>query len=419
MMADDEDDLFDPTLYPRTYHVAPGWTLLFLALGVPLALAGPLGVGYLLVAGSLAGWAEAFVIAVCAAPSCLAIYGVLYALQYRVILTADAIEVVEPFRRRQQRREEIRGRQLIYTGQGFSMLVFVPIDERTKKLKIPLVLRTDDAFVVWYSEMPDVDRQEFAQSEAELAQRYLDLSPEEQARRTKRLRHLATGVNAAAIALAVGALMLPSDPYHLVFAGLVALPWVAIGMVAVFQPLYRFGARGGDQHPDLTMALITSGFILMLRALSTLETLDWRAPVMLACAGGLALGGAAAGVDPWFRKRRWEVLLLGLLTCSYGYGAGLELNALADQSVPRVFPTKVLEKRVSEDAKWTTWYLTLKPWGPVAEADEVSVSKALYELMRPGDTVCVLLRSGALRIEWYQVATCGSALAHIPPPFRQ
>lgn len=331
-------------------------------------------------------------------------------VEYRVILTADAIEVLEPFRRRQLRREEIRGLQLIYTQQGISILVFVPINEQTKKLKIPLVLRTDDAFVRWYCEMPNVDRQEFRQSEVELAQRYLDLSPKEQYRRTKRLRRLATGVNASAIALAVGALILPSDPYHLVFAGLVAVPWVAVGMVAVFQPLYRFGGRGGDEHPDLTMALITSGFILMLRALSTLETLDWRGPVVLACAGGLALGGAAARVDPWFRKRHWEVLLAGLLTCSYGYGAGLELNALADQSVPRVFRTEVLEKHVNEDRNWTTWYLTLKPWGPVAEADEVSVSKALYQLMRPGDTVYVLLRSGALRIEWYQVTTCGSAM---------
>lgn len=409
---DDEDELaFDPTLYPRTYRVASGWKLLLVALGVPLALAGFLGAGYFLVAGDLAPWATAFVSTVCAAPSCLAVYGVLYALQYRVILTADAIEVVEPFRRRQLRREEIRGLQLIYTQQGISILVFVPINEQTKKLEVPLVLRTDDAFVLWYCEMPNVDRQEFRQSEVELAQRYLDLSPKEQYRRTKRLRRLATGVNATAIALAVGAWILPSDPYHLVFAGLVAVPWVAVGMVAVFQPLYRFGARGGDEHPDLTMALITSGFILMLRALSTLETLDWRGPVMLACAGGLALGGAAARVDPWFRKRRWEVLLAGLLTCSYGYGAGLELNALADQSVPRVFRTEVLEKHVNEDRHWTTWYLTLKPWGPVAEADEVSVSKALYQLMRPGDTVCVLLRSGALQIEWYQVTSCGSAIA--------
>ena len=410
MPAEDEDDVgFDPTLYPRTYRVTFGWTLLLLALGVPLALGGLLGAGYFLVAGYLAGWAAAFVITVCAAPALLALYGMLYALQYRVILTADAIEVVEPFRRRQLLREKIRGRQLIYTGQGISILVFVPLDERTKKLKIPLMLGTDDAFVIWYSEMPDVDRQEFLQSERELARQYLDLSPEETIRRTKRLRRLATGVNAAAIGLAVGGWMLPSDPYHLVFAGLVALPWIAIGMVAVFQPLYRFGARGGDAHPDLTMALITSGFILMLRALSTLETLDWRGPVMLACAGGVALGGAAARVDPWFRKRHWEVLLAGLLTCSYGYGAGLELNALADDSVPRVFPTKVVEKRVDGDVKWTTWYLTLKPWGPVAQADEVSVSKSLYQAIRPGDTVCVVLRSGALRIEWYEVAACGSA----------
>jgi hypothetical protein len=106
------------------------------------------------------------------------------------------------------------------------------------------------------------------------------------------------------------------------------------------------------------------------------------------------------------RKRRWEVLLAGLITCSYGYGAGLGLNCLADGSIPRVFPTVVVEKRVDGDWKWRTWYLTLKPWGPVTENDEVSVSKALYEQMQPGNSVCVLLRSGAFRISWYEIDSC-------------
>jgi hypothetical protein len=100
------------------------------------------------------------------------------------------------------------------------------------------------------------------------------------------------------------------------------------------------------------------------------------------------------------------VLLLGLITCSYGYGAGLELNNLADRSVARVFQAVVVEKRVEGDWKWRTWYLTLKPWGPVTDNDEVSVSKTLYQQTQPGDTVCVWLKSGALRVGWYQVASC-------------
>jgi hypothetical protein len=219
------------------------------------------------------------------------------------------------------------------------------------------------------------------------------------------LRHLATGVNGAAIAFSAAGFLLP-DPDYLVFAVLVALPWVAIGAVARFQPLYRFGGRATDRHLDLTLPLILPGFILTLRAVSEVETLDWKGPAMLACAAGLLVTGAAARVDPWFRKQRWVVLLSSLMTCLYGYGAGLELNALADRSAPLVYPVVVAAKHVSEDSKTTTWYLTLNPWGPMTESRDVSVSAAQYRLTEPGDTACVMLRPGAFAIPWYRVAAC-------------
>jgi hypothetical protein len=399
---------FDPTLYPRTYRVSLKWKLLLFAFGLPLAVGGFLAAGWFLLDNTLAGWAAVFLAALCAALAGLGGYGSLHALQYRVVLTADAIEVIGPLRRRRYlRREEIKGRQLISSPQGISTLVFVPGSERAKKLGIPLVLKTDEAFHRWYFDMPDVDAQEFVDSEERLARdRYLDLSPEDTAARTARLRRLVTGVNSAAIVLSAGYLFSPIDPAHLLFASLLALPWFAIGLVARFQPLYRFGGRSSDWHPDLSLALITPGLILALRTLAAIETLGWRGPATLACIGGLGLAGAAARVDPWLRKQRWEVLVAGLITCSYGYGAGLELNSLADRSIPRVFPTVVVEKRVDGDWKWRTWYLTLKPWGPVTENDEVSVSKALYEQMQPGEAVCVLLRSGAFRIPWYEIASC-------------
>jgi hypothetical protein len=117
----------------------------------------------------------------------------------------------------------------------------------------------------------------------------------------------------------------------MVFAALVALPWVAIGTVARFQPLYRFGGRSTDRHLDLTLPLILPGFILTVHAMSEIETLDWKGPAMLAFAGGALLTGAAGRVDPWFQKQRWIVLVAGLITCLYGVGAGLKLNALADR----------------------------------------------------------------------------------------
>jgi hypothetical protein len=408
----EESDLaedFDPTLYPRTYRMSLGWRLLILTWGVLLTLGGLFGVAYFSLDGTLTGWAAVFLITLCAVFACLGLYGVLHPLQYRVTLAADAVEAVEPFHRRRLSRSDIKGQRLLRPGKGFSVLALVPRDEHVKQLHISLVLKTDGAFALWFSEFPDLDAQEVIESHVELIHRlYPDLSPEERAWRMKRLQHLATGVNGAAIAFCAAGFLLP-DPDHLVFAALVALPWVAIGTVARFQPLCRFGGRSTDRHLDLTLPLILPGFILTLRAVSEVETLDLKGPAMLAFAGGLLLTGAVARVDPWFQKQRWVVLVAGLITCLYGYGAGLELNALADGSAPRVYPVVVAAKHVSEDSKSTTWYLTLNPWGPVTESKDVSVSAARYRLTGPGDTVCVMLRPGAFRIAWYRVSACTEA----------
>ncbi len=397
---------FDPVLYPRTYRMSLGWRLMILTWGVLGTLGGSFGVAYFSLAGTPAGWAAAFLIALCAMFVCLGLYGVLHALRYWVTLAADAVEVVEPFRRRRLSGADIKGRRLLRPGTGFSVLVLVPRDEHMKPLHIPLVLKTDDAFALWISAVPDLHLQEVIESQVKLIHRiYPDLSSEERLRRMKRLRHLATGINGAAITLSAAGFLLP-DPIHLVFAALVFLPWVAIGTVARFQPLYRIGGRSTDQHPDLSLPLIVPGFVLMLRAVSEVETLDWKGPAILAAALGLLLTGAATLVDPWFRRQRWVVLVSGLITCVYGYGAGLELNTLADTSAPRVYPVLVTAKHVDEESKVKTWYLTLNPWGPVIESKDVSVSVARYRLTGPGDTVCVMLRPGAFWIAWYRIEAC-------------
>ena len=115
----------------------------------------------------------------------------------------------------------------------------------------------------------------------------------------------------------------------------------------------------------------------------------------------------AARIDPWFRQQRWALALVGVFACVYGYGVSLEINALADRSIARVHRVKVLAEFVSESSKIKSWYLTLAPWGPVSESEDINVPEAQYERTKPGDTVCVQLKSGALQVAWYRIGPCG------------
>jgi hypothetical protein len=224
-------------------------------------------------------------------------------------------------------------------------------------------------------------------------------------RQIGRLKLIAQCVTAATIALTVVAAFLP-DTHHLAAATLIALPWVAVWLVARYQPLYRFGGKSNEGHPDLTAALMVPGFMLAWHSLNNAHTFDSSGPWMLALMGGLALTAAALRADPWVRQQPLTAVVLCLLLLAYGYGAGMEIDVLADPTKPHIYPTQVLGKRVSRGSRTNTYYLSVEPWGPITEAGEISVSGARYGATSTGDTVCVYAGKGALGVRWYQIEDC-------------
>lgn len=398
---------FESSDYPRTYGASFGWKLFFAGFGIVSGLGGIAGlvlpVLYLPHDQSGAIWPLS---AISAGFAAFGAYMVLIALMYRVVLTADGVELTEPFRSRRLSCSEIQGRRILRTQQGLRTLVLVPKEGAGKKLKISLMLKTDQAFDAWIARFPDLDQQDLDRSEHEIAETlYQDLMPQEREERIKRLKVVARWVNWIAIALAVGSFLLP-DYHHLMIGILIAVPWIAIWLVARFQPLYRFGGRRNDAHPDLTSALMIPGLLLMVRALADAHTLAWSGPLTLAVAGGLPVSAAALAVDPWFRRQRLVAILTCIFTLAYGFGAGLEIDVLADSTNPTIYITQVLGKRINQGSKSTTFYLTVGPWGPITRNDEIRVPAARYSTANFGDTICVYLGNGAFRVAWYQLRDC-------------
>jgi hypothetical protein len=401
----DPAPVFDPAPYPRTYQASPLWSLVILASGC-LVAAGAVCLAWFSLTGISGIGATVFLLALATVLFCLGLYGLLYGLRNQVILGPDGIEVTSPLGRRTLRRDGLRGLRMFRSGQGFDVVVLVPQDVGTGKLTIPLVLKTDQIFYAWFRGLANLDAEEALRSKAEILETFHpELPPAEWLRRLERQRMLGRWVNGVSVALMAAAFFFP-DPMHLLFASLAALPWIAIILVAKLQPLYGFAGGRNDERVDLTMPVVLPGFVATLQAVSSFNTLEWQGPLLLAFAGGVALTGVAARIDPSLRRQRWGVPLMGLLTCAYGYGTGLQLNALADHSTPRVYQVKVLDKHVSESSHLKSWDVTVEPWGPLAQPDDVSVSEAPYQRIRQGDTVCVLLRSGALQVAWYQLDTC-------------
>lgn len=222
-------------------------------------------------------------------------------------------------------------------------------------------------------------------------------------RHSRRLKAVAKYLNGGTVVLGIAAFVLP-DYHHLATTLLIALPWVAVWLVARLQPLYRFS--GKRNHPNLVLPLFLPGLLLTAQALTEAHTFDVSGPLILACCGGLALTAAALRADPGFRQQRWTTILICVFLLSYGFGAGLEIDMLADSSPATIYHTQVLAKRASHGSKSTTYYLKVGPWGPITGADEISVPASRFHATHTGETICVYVGRGALLVPWYHVWDC-------------
>lgn len=397
-MTPHTQDGFDASRYPRSYKLSTAGKWLVSVLGLLLVSVSLTGVLAFSPVGS------AVLYAVCCVMALLGICLLASAAFYRVVLQADSIEVFEVYRRRRLQRSEIEGRSHFSNGRP-SGWVLVPRAGFGGKIQLSRFLQADAAFLSWIRSLPDLDEskkraaaQEKSAAIAALTQRGFSEST------IALLRRIATGLNFVTYGLGLASFFV-RDPGHLLIWALIALPWMGIFLVLRFAPYYRFGGPKNSPIPDLTWVLILPGFFLALHVLQGIAPVGWEGPLWLATLGSVVLSGAAFGCDPWLKQHRGVAILLLLLCCGYGYGAGMQLNALLDASTPQVFRVVVTNKYVSH-GRSTSYHLTLAPWGPNPSGQNLSVPRSLYAEINRGDSVCMLLRPGGLSVAWSTLGNC-------------
>jgi hypothetical protein len=216
------------------------------------------------------------------------------------------------------------------------------------------------------------------------------------------LRWLARLINAAMVGLLIASFALP-DPRHLLTMTFMGLPWLFLVLVARYRPFYFIGSHLDEARVNFSQILAFPGLALLMHVFVDFHVMNWKGPVLLACAGSLLLMVAAFVADPSLRARPLAAFLPGLLLCMYGYGAGMDINVLADPGWS-IYKTTVVRKEGGRNSEVD--YLVVAPWGPIRKAEYVTVLGARFEATRVGDTVCMYLGTGALRVPWYQLRDC-------------
>jgi hypothetical protein len=396
---------FDAARYPRTYVLSSMSRWILVPVGLLLFAGCLFGTVYIGFFADMPRPGKIVAAGILAAFSALGLYLAVGARFYRLVLSADGIEVFDVLRRRRLERADIAGRlrAVNQIGAGWT-LVSQPGSGR--KLQLSSFLKIDHDFSNWILSLPDLDEDRKTAADREVSEATDVLKARGfDAKAIPRLRQLVTWSNRVIMGLALGAYLLP-DPHHVLAWLCIALPWVTIALVRQFQPFYRLGGPKNSPLPDLSLPFIIPGAVLSLLAVMSLSPVGWRPTLELSLVFSAALWGAAMLADPWLRKHRITAVLLAALSIGYGYGAGLEVNALLDRSTPISYPVAVTSKHVSH-GKSTNYHLGLAPWGPYRTSEDVMVPGWRYRQTQIGDTVCIALRAGALHVAWYTVGSCG------------
>ncbi len=397
---------FDSSLYPRTYRVSRGYFASLALLSGLVAIPGCVGIWYFGTGHETHGPRDAAImVSVCGLFVLLGASLVAGLLRFQVTLGADYIEVHGFFTSRRMPRAEIAGFRILPT-QYIATVVVVPRDPHHKKLKFSQVLRTDDAFAAWLHTIPNLDAKELDESRAQLsADPDLGFMPDERTDRIKNAAQFAKAVNAIALVAGFWAWVYPR-PYLPVIAALVLLPLVVIFEFVRSKGLYDLEGRRNEARPNVALALILPGPILALRALRDLHLLHWQSviPAAVIVAAVLVLIVARAGEEK--RKTAFSFLLLFAgLFATYAGCVIADADVLLDRSSPVAYRAEVLSASVSH-GKTTTYSLQLGPWGPRQNPEDVDVTSSVYNNVAPGDSVCLLLYPGTLRIPWFTVSPC-------------
>lgn len=393
--------------FPKVYRVSPAWktgiSLLFglLFLGAALA-AWAFGV----VAPETRGSPQGLVLTFClSALACGAAVYLIDTLTSALVLQKDRLEIKELWRLRSIRREDIRTRQVLRPPNSPAVLVLQLKPPDTRRIKLPILWKTDSAWESWFADIPDLDAEEAKSFEAAVsANPELGATPEDRQQRLARARSIARLAIWANAALAAWAFLYPR-PYELVILVLVALPWIAVWIMAREPGLYGFNAPRNSARPDLTVLLISPGLLLMLRAMADVQIIDWQPLLGWILLVTTCLLGTIVWALPAAREKPAGAALTLLLLIAYGYGTSTLANALLDRSPAASYATQVHGKHVT-GGRQRTPQMRLGPWGPRKAAADVTVPWDLYRSTGIGDTVCVVVHAGALGVPWYRVVNC-------------
>lgn len=198
-------------------------------------------------------------------------------------------------------------------------------------------------------------------------------------------------------------------PYKILFSVILCLPILGLILNGLSNPslasLVSISKSNEEVKYDLADFIEFPGLILLIRVLIDYE---FESIISILKVGTLAFVIVLLLMTATHRSVERSNKNKGLIYFTvignialYSYAATYGVNCVYDQSAPKVYSAKVVDKSISHGRRQTTYYLRVEPWGPHREAENISVARSQYEETTIGQRVSIDYMEGCLNIPWY------------------
>lgn len=387
----------------RLYGLSRKWLWLMLSGGAVLfALGAGLGAAVWLGVGDSNSsiWVQLLFYALALLFSGAGIACFIFAFQFQVLQSEDLIRVRQYFPYREIYKRDVLGYRFLPTSPA--TMVLVPKDGAQRKVKLPLCLKEDEKFWEWFENLPSLDDEDReAVEESILSNEAFGRTETNRWDLLQQARRASRRLSLWALALVAWGLFYP-EPYELAMFCVAATPWLGMAVLHRYRGLMRVDGAPSEIHPTAAAAIFLPGLILSLRVLFGWQIVNGMEPLRLGAVLALTMFFILLKLDPTMRGKVATSILMLVFLMPYGYSSVVLVNGLWGDQPTEFVEARVVSKRISSDRH----ELTLEPWGSRLEESDVQVPRPLYDATEAGDTVCAVVRTGSLGIEWFTVQRC-------------
>lgn len=200
-------------------------------------------------------------------------------------------------------------------------------------------------------------------------------------------------------------------PYKFVYGLVLSLPIIGLILNGLSQPnlasLVSISKQKDEDKYDLADFIEFPAIVILIRVLIDYEFESFYSILKVGTFGFILLLFILGATHKLVDKANPNKFIIYLTVIGniaiYSYAATYGINCVYDNSEPKVFQAKVIDKSISKGKRHTTYYLRVEPWGHHRDPENISVATSQYNETEIGQTVSIDYKEGLLNIPWYYI----------------